>query len=172
MDLRLALYRPWLPQAHLASIPPAAGFDARSSRGDLMTTPNCELHLVAAMCKNVSETDLLIAYYAASLFRFQVAGTRPNGIASQAHDVLCFGTLHHVAQHAGKTMTNAALNLHRSQQWGTWHRQQRELLALATSTRTVSIVNECQKTNGRRTNVRDKCRKTQHSNAAYRKLCD
>ena len=47
-----------------------------------MTTPNRDLHLVAAMCQNVSETGLLIAYYTASLFRFQVARTQLGGIAS------------------------------------------------------------------------------------------
>ena len=65
-----------------------------------MTTPNRDLHLVAALCQNVSEIGLLIAYYTASLLRFQVAGTHLTGIASQHNDVLCCGTLHHVAQHA------------------------------------------------------------------------
>lgn len=60
-----------------------------------MTTTNRDLHLGEAMCKNVSETGLLVAYYAASLLRFQVAGWH----RILAHDVLCFGTLHHVAQH-------------------------------------------------------------------------
>ena len=47
-----------------------------------MTTPNRDLHLVAAMFQDVSEIGLLIAYYTASLLRFQVAGTHLTGIAS------------------------------------------------------------------------------------------
>jgi len=44
----------------------------------------------------VSETGLLVAYYAASLLRFQVAGMHPDGIASW--HMMCFA-FRHVAQH-------------------------------------------------------------------------
>ncbi len=72
-----------------------------------MTTTNRDLHLGEAMCKNVSETGLLVAYYAASLLRFQVAGMHPDGIASW--HMMCFA-FRHVASRctawAGRTMTN------------------------------------------------------------------
>lgn len=63
-----------------------------------MTTTNRDLHLGEAMCKNVSETGLLVAYYAASLLRFQVAGMHPDGIASW--HMMCFASARCITLHS------------------------------------------------------------------------
>ena len=63
-----------------------------------MLTTNRDLHQVAAIPKNVSETGLLVAYYAASLLSWFLAGVHPNGIASM--HMMCFASARCITLHS------------------------------------------------------------------------